>query len=291
MRRGLAATVIVAAVAAVAAVGCGAGSGGDLVVTGTAPATPYAGPLYVPHQEVDEDGVEAIRTESGAAGRALECDGEIYEGGGGPGGWGRDDGGKTPEEGLRAYFDIEVPDVPEEGYRLERREKDRALFSYDVDGRTKVAVIVAKDREGSPGWGPETSASCDPAELPASFTDSRAYEIWTDRDGDRVPITEVHTSVGSEHCDWQKAHFLSRGGDADGKGRLYGRDPEGVLPDGMLTSAYDGDVPMPVHARDTGYRHEDRALWLVERDPSKVYVRTPDGVEVWPEVAKGMGCA
>ncbi|MFE7840946.1 hypothetical protein ACFU53_34295 [Streptomyces sp. NPDC057474] len=48
---------------------------------------------------------------------------------------------------------------------------------------------------------------------------------------------------------------------------------------------------MPARAHDTGYRYEDRALWLVEDDLSKAYVRTPDGVEVWPEVAKGMGCA
>ncbi|WP_055713821.1 hypothetical protein [Streptomyces torulosus] len=290
MRRGL----MVAAVALAAlAVGCGADGENNAVITGTPPATPYDGPLYVPHKEVDEDGAEAMRTESGAAGRALECDGELYSGGGGPGGWGKDDGGETPEEGLEAYFDIEQPDVPREGYRLEREEKDRALFSYDVDGRTKVAVIVAKDREGSPGWGPETSASCDPAELPASYTDSQWYEIWTDAKGRRVPITTVHSSEGAEHCDWQKAHFLSTGRDgADGSG-LYGRDPEGVLPDGMLTSAYDGDVRLPEAARDTGYRYEDEdwELWLVEDDPSKAYVRTPDGVELWPRVAEGHGCA
>lgn len=278
-------------VLAVAAMGCGASDDGDVVVAGTPPATPYDGPLQVPHREVDEDGVEAIRAESGAAGMALECDGEIYDGGGGPGGWGESDGGETPEEGLAAYFDIEQPDVPEDGYRVEREEKDRVLFSYDVDGETKVAVIVARDQKDSPGWGPETSASCDPAELPASFTDTQWYEIWTDENGRRVPIAKVHTSEGAEHCGWQTAHFLSLGGDADEDGRLYGRDPEGVLPDGMLTSAHDGDVRMPEKARDTGYRHEDRALWLVADDPSKAYVRTPDGVEVWPEVAEGHGCA
>ncbi|EKX62384.1 hypothetical protein Sipo8835_21080 [Streptomyces ipomoeae] len=288
MRRGLvAATVVVV----MAAVGCGAEKRVDAVIAGTPPATPYDGPLHVPHKEVDEDGVAAMTTESGAAGMALECDGEIYSGGGGPGGWGENDGGDTPEEGLEAYFDIEVPDVPRDGYRMEREEKDRVLFSYDVDGKTKVAVIVAKDRKNSPGWGPETSASCDPAELPASYTDSRGHEIWTDGNGRRVPTTTVSTHVGPEHCDWQQAHFLSTGGDADDDGRLYGRDPEGVLPDGMLTSAYDGDVRMPEQARDTGYRYENRALWLVEGDPSKAYVRTPDGVEMWPEVAKGHGCA
>ncbi|WP_286259387.1 hypothetical protein [Streptomyces graminofaciens] len=283
--------VATAVLVAVTAVGCGTGKQDDPVTAGTPPATPYDGPLHLPHKEVDEDGVEAIRTESGAAGKALECAGEIYDGGGGPGGWGENDGGDTPEEGLEAYFDIEVPDVPREGYRVERAEKNRVLFSYDVDGRTKVAVIVAKDRKNSPGWGPETSASCDPAELPASFTDSQWYEIWTDEDGKRVPITKVHTSKGPEHCDWQDAHFLSVGSDADGDGKLYGRDPDGVLPEGMLTAAYDGDARMPEGARDTGYRHEDRSLWLVEDDPSKAYVRTPDGVEAWPAVAEGKGCA
>ncbi|MGW0841945.1 hypothetical protein ACWD26_17570 [Streptomyces sp. NPDC002787] len=287
MRGGLAATAVVMAVAAV---GCGAGGEGDLVVTGGAPATPYAGPLYVPREAVDEDGAEAVRTESGAAGRALECDGGIHDGSGGPGSWGESDGGDTPEEGLEAYFDIEVPQVPRDGYRVEREEKDRVLFSYDVDGRTKVAVIVAKDRENSPGWGPETSASCDPAELPADYTAAEGYEIWTDREGRRVATTTVSSSEGPEHCDWQRAHFLSTGEGENGNGHRYGRDPGGVLPDGMLTSAYDGDVRMPADAHDTGYRYEDRALWLVEDDPSRAYVRTPDGVEAWPAVAEGVGC-
>jgi hypothetical protein len=246
--------------------------------------------LYVPHKEVDEDSARATRIESGAAGRALECDGEIYSGGGGPGGWGENDGGDTPEEGLEAYFDIEQPGVPRSGYRVEREEKGRVLFSYDVGGRTKVAVIVAEDRKNAPGWGPETSASCDPAELPASFTDSQGYEIWTDGKGTRVPVTVVHSSEGAEHCDWQKAHFLSAGDDAGGRGELYARDPDGVLPDTMLTAPYDGDARMPEDARSTGYRLGDRELWFT-KDKAKAYVRTPDGVEAWPRVKEGMGCA
>lgn len=69
-----------------------------------------------------------------------------------------------PEEGLNAYFDIYQPEEPDYGYRVERREGDRVLFSFDVRGRTKVAVVVAKDQPHRPGWGPETSASCDPSE-------------------------------------------------------------------------------------------------------------------------------
>ncbi|MER6346913.1 hypothetical protein ACWC10_15575 [Streptomyces sp. NPDC001595] len=283
MRRGLVAVAVLVSVAA--AGGCGDG-GKDVVVEGTPPATPYRGPLHVTAPDLDEDGPRATRIESGAAGRALECDGEIYSGGAGEV-WSEGDGGDTPEEGLAAFFDIEQPELPRSGYRVEREEGGRVLFSYDVDGRTKVAVIVAEDRENAPGWGPETSASCDPAELPASFTDSLEYEVWTDEHGDRVPVTRVHSSAGASHCDWQRAHFLSAGRDADA--RLYARDPDGVLPDGMLTSPYDGDVRMPADARDTGYRRDGRALWFTP-DRSVAYVRTPDGAEAWPRVKDGLGC-
>lgn len=278
-------------VVAVTAVGCG-DDGEGVVVEGAAPATPYGGPLHVPVKNpvknLDEHSQRATRIESGAAGRALECDGEIYSGGGSEP-WSEGDGGSTPAEGLEAYFDIEQPDVPRTGYREERREGDRVLYSLDVDGRTKVAVIVAKDGENRPGWGAETSASCDPAELPESYTDSQWYEIWTDREGRRLPITKVNSSVGSDHCDWQEAHFLSTGWGKDG--RLYARDPAEVLPPESLTSPYDGDVRMPADARDTGYRYQEQELWLTEKDPTKAYIRTPDGVEAWPEFKDGFGCA
>lgn len=277
--------VAVAVLAVTAVVGCGAQEDGA-VVEGTPPATPYDGPLYVPARNLDEDGPRATRVESGAAGRALECDGEIYSGGGSET-WSEGDGGSTPEEGLTAYFDIEQPDVPRSGYRVEREQDGRVLFSYDVDGRTKVAVVVAKDRQNRPGWGPETSASCDPAELPESFTASQEYEIWTDEAGRRVPVTEISSSQGSAHCDWQKAHFLDLGEYRDRK--VYARDPDGVLEPGMLTAAYDGDVRMPDDAHDTGYRFGDWRLWLTD-DRSTAYVRTSDGVEAWPLVKDGMGC-
>ena len=275
MRRGFA---LVAVLVAVTAVGCGSKDGEDVVVAGTAPVKAYDGPLYVPATGSDK---------AGAAGRALECDGTMYEGGGADA-WSKGDGGKTPEGGLRAYFDMEQSDVPRTGYRVERRADGRVLFSYDVGGRTKVAVVVAKDGKNRPGWGPETSASCDPAELPASFTKARGYEIWTDKDGKRVATTAVSSSVGAAHCDWQKAHFLQTGNDE--KRRLYARDPDKVLPSEMLTAPYDGDVRMPASARDTGYRYHDWQLWFTA-DASKAYVRTPDGVEAWPLVKRGQGCA
>ncbi|GGX09388.1 hypothetical protein GCM10010353_26010 [Streptomyces chryseus] len=147
-----------------------------------------------------------MRERVGGCWPGVGCEGGIHTGGG-SGSWSGSDGGATPEEGLKACFDIEQPEVPEYGYRVERQERDRVLYSFDVKGRTKVAVVVAKDRPGRPGWGPETSASCDPAELPADYTDTKDYEVRNDEQGNRVPVSKVSSSAGSAHCEWQKAHF------------------------------------------------------------------------------------
>ncbi|WP_264924133.1 hypothetical protein [Streptomyces sp. A012304] len=283
MRRGFVAVTVLAAVAAVA---CGDGGGPAVVVEGTPPPAPYDGPLDLPTRALDEDSPQALYAGSGAAGRALECDGEIYHGGG-PDGWSGRDGGGTPEEGLKLYFHMFEPEVPRHGYRVERRGADRVLYSFDVAGRTKVAVVVARDQKGRPGWGPETNASCDPAELPAEFTDASWYEIWTDAHGERQPVSRIHSSAGAEHCGWQEARFLALGRGPDAM--TYVRDPEGVLEPGMLTAPYDGDVRMPADARDTGYRLGDRQLWLTD-DRTTAYVRTPDGVEAWPSAKDGVGC-
>lgn len=279
-RDGIVAAAVVLMMGLVAA-GCGGDGYDALVVTGTVPATPYAGRLDLPYT-TGEDG--DAQESAGAAGRALECDGAIRAGDAGDA-WSKGDGGSTPEEGLKAYFDIYKPELPERGYRVERSEGDRVLFSYDVGGRTKVAVVVAKDQPRRPGWGPETSASCDPSEFPANWTKSHGYEIWTDRYGHRVPTTSVSSSPGAEHCDWQSAHFLDLGR----YGRQYGRDPHGVLPPGSLTAAYRAHVRMPADARDTGYRFHDWRLWLTP-DRRTAYVRTPDGVEAWPATASRFGC-
>ena len=280
MRRGL---VAVAVLTAVAAVGCDDGPRPDLVVKGTPPAAPYSGPLDVPTRQIDESGPRALRLASGAAGRALECDGEIFDGSG-PDGWSRSDGGDTPEEGLALYFDMFQPEEPDHGYRTERREGDRVLYSYDVGGRTKVAVVVARNQKDRPGWGPETSAACDPAELPASYTATTEWEIWTDRAGRRVPVSRLSSSPGPEHCGWQSAFFLRL------DERTYARDPEGVLHrDGLLRAPYRAKVRMPADARDTGYHYRGRRLWLTE-DRATAYVRTAAGVEAWPLRKEGVGC-
>lgn len=253
---------------------------------GHTPATPYDGPLDIATKELDESTPQALLIASGAAGRALECDGEISWGGG-PDGWSERDGGDTPQDGLRLYFDLFEPTGPHSGFRVEREETDRVLYSYDVAGRTKVAVVVARDQKDRPGWGPETNASCDPAELPASVTDSGGEEIWTDRSGKRVATTTLSGHAGAEHCGWQSAHFLETGRGEER--RQYVRDPDGVIEEELLTTPYDGDVRMPAGAHDTGYRYGDRRLWLTD-DRSTAYVRTSDGVEAWPLAKETVAC-
>ncbi|MET9504449.1 hypothetical protein ABZY42_22475 [Streptomyces sp. NPDC006622] len=267
------------------AVGCGA-EGEDVVVEGTPPASPYSGRLGIPTKDVDGSTRQALLAVTGAAGRALECDGEIFEGNG-PDGWGSADGGSTPEEGLRLYFDLFAPQVPRSGYRVERRETDRVLYSFDVGGRTKVAVVVAHDQRERPGWGPETNASCDPAELPARFTDSGTYEFWTDARGRRQPVARIHSSRGPEHCDWQSARFLTLG--RGERARTYVRDPDGVLGTDLLTAPYAPDAALPADAHDTGYRYGDGQLWMTD-DRMTAYVRTPDAVEAWPSAKEAVAC-
>ncbi|WP_033307478.1 hypothetical protein RFN58_04640 [Streptomyces iakyrus] len=155
MRRWLVAVVA----ALVAVVGCGAEDDEDVIIDYGPAETPYSGPLHIETEEVSGDTPEAMLLASGAAGRALECNGEISRGGA-PDGWGRGDGGKTPEDGLRLYFRMFEPGGIPSQFVVEREETDRVLYSHRVDGRTKTAVVVAKDQEGRPGWGPETYASC-----------------------------------------------------------------------------------------------------------------------------------
>ena len=106
------------------------------------------------------------------AGKALECDGKPYAHGSGDYGGGLEEVQDDADAALEDYVDSEGWDGrwPDDGYRVEREAVDRVLLSWDVDQRTKVAFVVAdgiKDYLGHRGWGVETWAQCDPAELSA----------------------------------------------------------------------------------------------------------------------------
>ena len=276
----LAAAMVVMSTGAVSA--CGTSVPDDLVVSGSSPATPYRGPLKAkaPDIDGDEDSVQG----GGASVLALECAGKPYRGGSGDDGWGSSDGEDSPDQALSALLSDELSgSLPGRGYRVEHKAGGRVLYSYDIAGRTRVAVVVAKDLPRRPGWGLETYAQCDPSEFARGDRAGLDIRVWTDR-GDRpVPVTEVFSAAGPEHCDWQSVEFLHLGD------RQYLRDPEHALPRELLRSSYAPKTRLPDGAKDTGYRDGRRELWL-SADKSDAYVRTGDGVERWPGAIERIGC-
>lgn len=255
-----------------------------------APSTvdhPYDGPMSVERHPDNPDPAKR----AGAAALALECSGTIYAGGGGD----YADGGlESVQRDAAAAFENFAAEEdgtypgPGEGFVVERTDGDRVLLSYDVGQETKVAVIAAdgiRDYNDDVGWGVETWAQCDPAELPADVARELGHVVWEDADGDPVPVTTVTSYRGPEHCDWQDITFLHL------RDQTFLRDTRGVLAE-LLTTTWSDDVDLPAGATDTGFRHDGRQLWLAG-DASAFLVSTSDAsdVERWPATRDGIGCA
>ncbi|WP_134767650.1 hypothetical protein [Nocardioides sp. 1609] len=265
--------------ATVAAVGVAVGGGsGSRTATDFAPAiTTYDGPL-------DADGPY------GAAGRALDCryrptgsrdSSTPYESGAT-----RD----TPAGAVEtAYSEGLFIDAPEVDLALAAEDDDRQLLTYEVDGRVLMALLVrdgpATEGAGGPGWYVEAFARCDFAEFPDALTATglTRYSVWTDVDGVRVPVSQVFSSPGPEHCDWQRMTFLYLG--SGRRERTFVEDPEKRLRD-YVAGPYRADVPLPSDATDTGWEREGRHLWL-SADGDYAYVGTADSVAAWPRFNTG----
>jgi hypothetical protein len=268
---------VIAVAIALACVGCGSAVDDDRAVA----AAPYAGPLN-----------------ARAAVDALECDGRTpffkagadYE-------IGLEEVRSGPEEAFDNYLEEEAGGwyhVPSEGYRVERRDAHRALISYDVGDRTKIAVILAdgiRDYRDQVGWGVVAWADCDPAELPAEVTDAVNVGIWEDASGHRLPVERVHSFQGAEHCDWTDITFLLIG-PGDKTADWYVRDTKGELPE-FLHGTFDAHATLPADATSTGWRRDGRRLWLAH-DKTAAYlvaVDDPDDVERWPAAREPIMCA
>jgi len=226
-----------------------------------------------------------------SAAQELDCAGGVYQHGAGD----YVDGGleRVADDPLGALEDLVAENdpgvVPQDGYQEVRQVDGRALLTYTVDGRVRVAFVAVdgmEDWDGGKGWGIDSWAVCDPAELPAAVTDGWWMDVWTDADGARVPVAEVYSYDGPEHCDWQDIVFLQVGKDT-----TYLRDTSGELADFTRTS-YDGSSRLPQTATRTGWQHEGRALWLVPSGEAAYLVSVDDrsDVERWP-ASKGFGCA
>ena len=225
---------------------------------------------------------------AGAAGRHVECEGQLAQGGWAPD-FGAPSGAADPQEALDDFLVDGPLDLPTSGYDQAAAERGRVLFTHAVDGSSRVAVIVADstvvetDPSAQPGWGVETFATCDPAEYAPTTDDELHQSVWTDRDGDRVPTSTLKTFPGPAHCNWQSTTFMYL------DDQQYLSDPEQILTS-ETTVPYDGDAPLPADAIDTGYRRGDDQLWL-GRDRSIAYIVTPDHVEAWPSTTEPLGCA
>jgi uncharacterized protein YceK len=266
---------IVIAIAAVLLAGCGS----VVVDRDRSAAPPYDGPL-----------------DAGAAVGALECDGKTpYRRGEGV----YDDGLAKVQASAEAALDDYMSEsglsffAPPDAYAVEREQDGRVLLSYDVDGRTKVAMVAAddvRDWNHDEGWGVRAWAECDPSEFPPDVTDDLNIGVWEDESGRRVPVTRIQSFQGAEHCSWTDITFLLVGREA--KADWYVRDSNGEF-SRLLRRTFANQATLPEGAKDTGLRRDGRRLWIGPDEEAAYLVSLSDtqDVERWPAAKQPIRCA
>jgi hypothetical protein len=274
--------LLLAAFAFAAVLVAGCESEPELVERSEPATPPYDGPL-----------------EAGAAVAALECDGKTpYERGEGV----YDDGLATVQGSAEAALGDYMREsgltyfTPADGYVVEREQAGRVLLSYDVDGRTKVSLVVVddvRDWNDDEGWGVRAWAQCDPSELPPEVTDELEIGVWEDESGRRVPITRIQSLKGSEHCNETDITYLLVG--PEDTADWYVSDPGEHADDfsGLLRTTFSDDVGLPEGATDTGLRRGGRQLWLGPENEAAYLVSLDDAddVERWPAAKEPLWCA
>lgn len=271
-----------------------AACGGSPLVSNDPPAQkPYDGPMTL---TVGGDEDAPVSQRAGAAALALECEGSPRNGGGGA----YDDGlastQDSPEDALENSFTETGYEatLPSSRYKAERRADERVLFSYDVEGKTKVAFIVyngVADFDSDTGWGVESWAQCDPSEFPDNATDELNIGVWENAAGERVPTSTIESFNGAEHCDWQDVTFIRLGPNRTDP--EYVRDPAMKLTE-SLTGMFDrSGIKLPASADVTGLHRAGRELWLAHDRARAYLVNTDDrdDVEVWPASKSRIDCA
>jgi hypothetical protein len=268
--------------------GCGdefAGLADDGVLVSDQPVDePYDGPLYV--EPEDEHGIVA---RTGAAGLVVECATPV-RGGFQQGVYGEGATADTLAEAFDTARSEWVFDGAYRGYRLERDDGDRVLFTFAVGDQVKQALIMrdgpATEGAGGPGWYVESWARCDLSELPDEVAaDNGGTQIWEGPDGTRQPTTEIVSYPGPAHCDWQDSTFLYLGDEQ----HAYVRKPPRYLMSDYFGEPFRSEMPLPSDAVDTGYARNGDRLWL-SPDGLRAYVGTPEVVELWPRTVQRLGC-
>jgi hypothetical protein len=219
------------------------------------------------------------------AAEALGCAGAPYLEGRGNYDTGPESVQDDPREALDDWLAEEGYGIPDVEYSEEAHRGGAALVTWATD-RDALAAFVVRDgvagAEGDRGWGVASYAVCDPADWPPAASDAAGIEVWSDAEGDRVPTSLIQSAAGPAHCGWETMTFLFLGvNGADGE--FYG-SPDDEL-QRYLSTTYQAHASLPEDARDTGYRREDRELWLAA-DGSAAYLVAAEGdAERWPAPA------
>ncbi len=250
------------------------------------PAMP---PASLPPVDLSEPPVVNARDPSvraGAVAAFIDCEHGIWQGGStadvGPLG-----SGDEPDEALQDMIRSGTLGMPDENFIAAGQDDGRVLYVYEVSGSPKAAIVVADSArvqlDTEDRWAIETFATCDPAEFDPSTDDEIPRQVWNDADGGRVPTSVITSARGPEHCNWETVTFLT----LDGEG--YISDPEDVLGGRGFVTSFDADAALPPDALDTGYRQDNRRLWL-SSDRLIAYVVTDDAVEAWPSSSATFTC-
>lgn len=238
--------------------------------------------LSLPPTADDPD--PAVR--AGAVAGFVECEFGVWAGG-----WTSDFGplgdGADADGALQDMIESGALGLPDDRFVPVGRDRGRVLYTYDVDGATKAALVIADSAEveldTENQWAVESFAACDPAEFDPSTDDRFGMTIWSDGNGDRVPTSTVSSFQGAEHCGWESTEVLRF------EGTGYYSDPEQVLADFGLVAPFDDDAELPADAIDTGYTHDGRDLWL-SADRSIAFVDVDGGVQAWPSSTEPIAC-
>lgn len=250
---------------------------------------PAVAPASLPQVDLSErpvadDADPSVR--AGAVASFVDCEYGLWQGG-----WTSDFGplgsGASPDEAVKDMIAGDLLGLPDEQYVAAGQDDGRVLYVYEVSGSPKAALVVADsasvELDTEDRWAIETFASCDPAEFDQSVDDETVRLLWQDAHGKRVPTSVIVSVPGPEHCDWETVTFLAF------DGQHYMSDPDDVLGGRGFITPFDADGVLPSNAIDTGYRQDDRRLWL-SSDRSVAYVVTGGAVEVWPSSTEEFVC-
>lgn len=243
----------------------------------------YTGRLYVSSEGLDRHDPVA---KMGAAGEAITCRTPMTGGFNDPAEGPYDNGATsgTPEGAIEVALGEGGFDGASDGFEQVAADDDRVLFSYEVDGVTKQALIVHDGPTISEdGWYLESWARCDWAEFPDDVIASTPYLIWQDADGQNVSTTEVEATVGPEHCDWQDLTFLH----VPGTTYLGGAHGFALR---FVEEKPRADIPLPDDAVDSGYSRDGDHLWFAPNE-SVAYVGSRQSVDTWPRMTEPLLCS